>query len=181
MRHQTIMCWPQFSLSTIFSLPIRRLAFNQHGIETLDLFSVEWGRQRGSLSSTLTHLELPSATCIGVYLEDLPALSHLCVGLNHHRDVNTFLTAVFPRRQFLQHLVARESFRLLVLRILPYTLTAEETIYPLNKYKAQLKRCSIPVQKVVCLETSVDALLGMCNYFMEVPDVWCEAEATMPG
>ncbi|KAJ7475218.1 hypothetical protein B0H11DRAFT_1918194 [Mycena galericulata] len=180
MRHRTVQLrFPGFSLSTVLSLPIRRLGFDMHALETLNLFTVEWADKRGSLSSTLTHLELPSASCIGVYLEDLPALSHLCVDLTTHRDVHDFFQILLPRRQFLQHIVERESFLLLVLRILPYIFKFTGDKYSPGSYKYVVEMCSIPVEKIVCLESSIDAALGLCNYFMEVPDMWCEAEAAM--
>ncbi|KAJ7784415.1 hypothetical protein B0H16DRAFT_1681818 [Mycena metata] len=173
---ETAVRFPDFSLSNILSLPIRRLAFDNHAIEMFGLFTMDWTRRRGSLSSTLTHLELPSAGCIGVYLEDLPALSHLCIDLWQHRALETFVKILFPRRQFLQRLVARDSFHLLVLRVLPYLLGFSDPMYSPSIYKRQLRRCRIPVEKVVGLETEVDATLGMCNYLMGEQDMWCQAE-----
>ncbi|KAJ7135976.1 hypothetical protein C8R44DRAFT_869668 [Mycena epipterygia] len=181
MRHRTVICFPEFSLSSVLSLPIRRLGFDIHARATLELFATTWSPQPGSLSFTLTHLELPSFRCIGTYIEDLPALSHLSIDLNQHRDVKLFIRTLAPHRHLLQRVVARKSFRLLVLRILPYKILPNETIHAPGIYKPLLQRCSIPVQKVLCLETSVDAALGLCHYYTGAADMWCEAEAAMGG
>ncbi|KAJ7107228.1 hypothetical protein C8R43DRAFT_205204 [Mycena crocata] len=179
MRHRTVIRIPGFSLNTIFSLPIRRLAFNLSGSETLQDFAVAWARQPASISSTLTHLELPSFRTLGTYIEALAALSHLSVDLNQHRDIKQFLQSLKPHHRLLHRLVARESFLLLVLRILPLKFSFTETAHPPSKYVPLLERCSIPTQKVVCLETSIDAPLGVCHYYTGVADMWCEAEAAL--
>ncbi|KAJ7107226.1 hypothetical protein C8R43DRAFT_205122 [Mycena crocata] len=179
MRHQTVISLPGFSLGTIFSLPIRRLGFNYFGAKTLQGFAVAWARQPAPLSSTLTHLELPCLSTLGTYLEALPALSHLSVDLNQYRDLKPFVRALHPYRRLLQRLVARKSFRLLVLRILPYKIRFNETLYPPSRYTPLLGRCAISTEKVVCLETSLDAAVGLCHYYTEVADMWCEAEAAM--
>ncbi|KAJ7107217.1 hypothetical protein C8R43DRAFT_205025 [Mycena crocata] len=178
MRHRTVIRIPGFSLNTIFSLPIRRLAFNLAGLETLQHFAAAWARQPVSLSSTLTHLELPSFSTLGIYIEALSVLSHLSIDLNQHRGIKLFTAILKSQRRLLRRLLARESFLLLVLRILPYN-TFTELVQPPSKYKTLLERCSIPTQKVVDLETSIDAPLGLCHYYSDGSDMWCEAEAAM--
>ncbi|KAJ7107215.1 hypothetical protein C8R43DRAFT_204958 [Mycena crocata] len=178
MRHQTVIRFPGFSLNTVFTLPIRRLAFNLAGLETLQHFAVAWARQPVSLSSTLTHLELPSFTTLGIYIEALPVLSHLSIDLNQHRGIKLFTAILKPHRRLLRRLLARESFLLLVLRILPYN-TFTGIVQPPSKYKTLLERCPIPTQKVVALETSIDAPLGLCHYYSDGSDMWCEAEAAI--
>ncbi|KAJ7049475.1 hypothetical protein C8F01DRAFT_756448 [Mycena amicta] len=179
MRHRTVMSIPGFSLGTIFSLPILRLGFNYFGVQTLQGFAVVWTHQPAALSSTLTHLELPCISTLGTYLDALPALSHLSIDLNQYRDLKPFITALAPHRRLLRRLVARDSFFLLVLRILPYTIRFNETLHPPSKYTPLLERCKIPMKKVVCLETPIDAPLGLCHYYTQVADMWCEAEAAM--
>ncbi|KAJ7620562.1 hypothetical protein DFH06DRAFT_67286 [Mycena polygramma] len=172
MRHGTVIRFPGSPMRTILSLPIRRLGFDSfHALDAVALFSAEWVSHQGSLSPTLTHLELPSASGIGDYLDDLPALSHLCVDVNQHRNPDVFFEILYPRRLALQRLLQRESFVLLVLRILPYTLNFCEYVCPSDVYIPLLDQCSIPVQMALCLETSIDITRGLCNY-MDVPDTY---------
>ncbi|KAJ7049476.1 hypothetical protein C8F01DRAFT_756397 [Mycena amicta] len=176
MRHRTVMALPGFSLGTIFSLPIRRLGFNGLGTETLQGFAVAWARQPAPLSSTLTHLELPCFSTLGTYVEALPALSHLSIDLNQYRDLTLFMKALEPHRRLLRRLMARDSFLLLVLRILSHKI---RFFHPLVIYTLLIKWRALPTEKVICLETPIDAPLGLCHYYTQVTDMWCEAEAAM--